>query len=70
MCKVGGSYGIEDGGGREIKMNTSPYSISVYSLATLLNGVEENMSPPVYSEYRKKEIFGGRSNNHLSMFRL
>jgi len=51
-------------------MNTSPYSISVYSLATLLNGVEENMSPPMYSEYKKKEIFGGRSNNQLSMFRL
>jgi hypothetical protein len=62
--------GVVRGWGGEIKMNTSPYSISVYSPATLLNGVEGNMSPPVYSEYRKKEIFVGPSNNHLSMFRL
>ena len=57
MCKVGGSYGIEDGEGGEIKMNTSPYSISVFSLATLLNGVEENMSPPMYSNKKERNIW-------------
>jgi len=40
-------------------MNTSPYSISVYSLATLLNGVEENMSPPMYSNKERKKYLEG-----------
>ena len=55
MRKVGDSYRVGGWGG-EIKMDTLPYSISVYSPATLLNGVEENVTPNIFV-HKKKEIF-------------